>query len=109
MSVISSATSIGSIGSINSVGGSKKRRAPVAPSAQHKRPLPRNAIPEETPSLLRTEEEVVKENAQVGDVKYLRSQSEGRGKIMSECDDAGYINRNMEGRAESVSRVQERE
>ena len=58
MSVISSATSIGSIGSINSVGGSKKRRAPIAPSAHHKRPLPTNAIPEETPSLLRTEEEV---------------------------------------------------
>ena len=58
MSILSSATSIGSIGSINSVGGSKKRRAPQAPSNHKKRPLPTVAIPEETPSLLRTEEEV---------------------------------------------------
>ena len=58
VSVLSSATSIGSIGSINSIGGSKKRRAPPAPAAHQKRPLASNSIPEETPSLLRTEEEV---------------------------------------------------
>ena len=58
MSVLSAATSIGSIGSINSVGASKKRRAPLAPPSHQKRPLPTNIIPEETPSLLRTEEEV---------------------------------------------------
>ena len=58
ISVLSSATSIGSIGSINSIGGSKKRRAPPAPATHQKRPLASNAIPEETPSLLRTEEEV---------------------------------------------------
>ena len=58
ISVLSSATSIGSIGSINSIGGSKKRRAPPAPAVHQKRPLASNAIPEETPSLLRTEEEV---------------------------------------------------
>ena len=58
MSVLSAATSIGSVGSINSVGASKKRRAPLAPPSHQKRPLPTNAIPEETPSLLRTEEEV---------------------------------------------------
>ena len=62
VSVLSSATSIGSIGSINSIGGSKKRRAPPAPAAHQKRPLPSNAIPEETPSLLRTEEEVFSDN-----------------------------------------------
>ena len=58
MSVLSAATSVGSVGSINSVGVSKKRRAPLAPPSHQKRPLPTNAIPEETPSLLRTEEEV---------------------------------------------------
>ena len=62
VSVLSSATSIGSIGSINSIGGSKKRRAPPAPAAHQKRPLASNAIPEETPSLLRTEEEVFTDN-----------------------------------------------
>ena len=62
VSVLSSATSIGSIGSINSIGGSKKRRAPPAPAAHQKRPLASNAIPEETPSLLRTEEEVFIDN-----------------------------------------------
>ena len=53
--------------------------------------------------------QVAKENAQVGDVKYIRSQSEGRGKIMSEYDDAGYIKRNIEVRAESASRIQEKD
>merc|ERR1712096_142080 len=61
MSVVSSAASISSIGSINFVGGSKKRRCPLAPSSNQKRPLPTNAIPEETPSVLRTEEEITEQ------------------------------------------------
>ena len=56
MSVLSAATSIGSI---NSVGAPKKRRAPLAPPSHQRHPLPTNVIPEETPSLLRTEEEVM--------------------------------------------------
>ena len=58
MSIMSAATSIGSVTSINSVGASKKRRAPLVPPSHQKRPLPTTVIPEETPSLLRTEEEV---------------------------------------------------
>ena len=84
MSMISSATSIGSVGSVTSIGGTKKRRAPQAPLSNQKRPLPSNAIPEETPSLLRTEEEV-------HPVKCHISKGQSHRNIISYCHNIGYI------------------